>query len=42
MAKMFSLVIMGDFVSAYTGILRNEDPSSNEPIDELKATLSKK
>jgi len=42
MAKMFSLVMMGDFVSAYTGILRNEDPSSNDPIDELKATLSKK
>jgi len=42
MAKMFSLVMMGDFISAYTGILRNEDPSTNEPIDELKATLSKK
>jgi glucose/mannose-6-phosphate isomerase len=42
MAKMFSLVMMGDYVSAYTGILRNEDPSSNDPIDELKATLSKK
>ena len=42
MAKMFSLVIMGDFVSAYTGILKHEDPSSNEPIDELKRVLSKK
>ncbi len=42
MAKMFSLTMVGDFVSAYTGILRNEDPSSNDPIDELKATLSKK
>jgi hypothetical protein len=39
---MFSLLIMGDYTSAYLGILRNEDPSTNEPIDELKATLSKK
>ncbi len=42
MAKMFSLVVLGDFVSAYTGILRNEDPSTNDAIDELKDTLSKK
>lgn len=42
MAKMFSLVMLGDFVSAYTGILRDQDPSSNDPIDELKAMLSKK
>jgi hypothetical protein len=39
---MFSLVIMGDYTSAYLGLLRGEDPSSNEPIDELKAILSKK
>jgi glucose/mannose-6-phosphate isomerase len=42
MAKMFSLVLVGDYASTYLGILRNQDPSSNEPIDELKATLSKK
>ena len=42
MAKMFSLVMLGDYVSTYLGILRNEDPSANEPIDELKAILSKK
>ncbi len=42
MAEMFSLVMMGDFVSAYMGVLRNEDPSSSLPIDELKQTLSKK
>ena len=42
LAKMFSLLIIGDYTSAYLGILRNEDPSTNEPIDELKATLSKK
>ena len=42
MSKMFSLVMLGDFVSAYLGVLRKEDPSSNEPIDELKSMLSKK
>ena len=42
LAKMFSLVIMGDYASAYMGFLRHVDPSSNEPIDELKAVLSKK
>lgn len=42
MAKMFSLVIVGDYVSAYTGVLRNEDPSTTEPIEELKSVLSKK
>jgi glucose/mannose-6-phosphate isomerase len=42
MAKMFSLVMLGDYVSTYLGILRNEDPSANEPIDELKTALSKK
>jgi glucose/mannose-6-phosphate isomerase len=42
MAIMFSLVMIGDYTSTYLAILRNEDPSSNEPIDELKAVLSKK
>jgi glucose/mannose-6-phosphate isomerase len=42
LAKMFSLLLTGDYASAYTGILRHIDPSSNEPIDELKAILSKK
>ena len=42
MAKMFSLVMLGDYVSTYLGILRNEDPSTNDPIDELKTALSKK
>ena len=42
LAKMFSLVIMGDYVSTYLGILRKEDPSSTEPIDQLKAVLAKK
>lgn len=42
LAKMFSLLLMGDYASAYMGVLRRVDPSSNEPIDELKAVLSKK
>ncbi len=42
MAKMFSLVMLGDYASTYLGVLRDQDPSSNEPIDELKSVLSKK
>lgn len=42
LAQMMSLVLFGDYVSVYLGILRKFDPSSNEPIDELKAVLSKK
>ncbi len=42
MAKMFSLLIVGDYASAYMGVLRGEDPSSTEPIAELKSLLSKK
>jgi len=42
LAQMMSLVLVGDFVSIYLSVLREQDPSSNEPIDELKAALSKK
>jgi glucose/mannose-6-phosphate isomerase len=42
LAMMFSLVMIGDYTSTYLAFLRNEDPSSNDPIDELKAVLSKK
>lgn len=42
LAKMFSLIIMGDYVSVYLAVLRNEDPSANDVIDDLKAALSKK
>jgi len=42
LAQIMSLVMVGDYVSVYLGIVRNEDPSSNEPIDELKSILSKK
>ncbi len=40
--KMFSLVMMGDYVSLYSAFLRNTDPSTTEPIDELKRILAKK
>jgi glucose/mannose-6-phosphate isomerase len=42
LAKMFSLIMMGDFASAYLGILHKEDPSSSEPIEQLKSVLAKK
>jgi glucose/mannose-6-phosphate isomerase len=42
LAQMLSLMLFGDYVSVYLGLLGSEDPSSNEPIDELKAILSKK
>jgi len=40
--KMFSLVMMGDYVSLYSAFLRKVDPSTTEPIEELKRILSKK
>lgn len=42
LAKMSSLIMMGDYVSVYLAFLRQVDPSTTEPIDELKRTLSKK
>jgi glucose/mannose-6-phosphate isomerase len=42
LAQMLSLMLIGDYVSVYLGLLGREDPSSNEPIDELKEVLSKK
>ncbi len=42
MAKMLSLVMLGDYVSVYTAILNKVDPSTTEPIERLKSILSKK
>lgn len=42
LAKMFSLIMLGDYVSVYLAVLRGEDPSSNDVIDDLKLVLSKK
>lgn len=42
LAKMFSHVIVGDFTSVYAALLRGEDPSTTEPIDDIKRILAKK
>ncbi|OGS41636.1 MAG: bifunctional phosphoglucose/phosphomannose isomerase [Euryarchaeota archaeon RBG_16_62_10] len=42
LARMFSLVAMGDYVSVYLALLCEQDPSTTEPIEELKAVLAKK
>ena len=41
-AKMFSLLMVGDYVSVYSAFLRGEDPSTTVPIEELKRILSEK
>ena len=41
-ARMFSLVMVGDYVSVYSSFLRGEDPSTTVPIEELKKVLSEK
>jgi len=40
LAKLFSLVIVGDFASAYLGLARGVDPSPIEAIARLKAALA--
>ena len=40
LARLFSLVMMGDFVSTYHGIGHGVDPSPIEPIARLKAALA--
>jgi glucose/mannose-6-phosphate isomerase len=39
LARMFSLILMGDFTSAYVGLLRGVDPTPVHAIDRLKAAL---
>jgi len=41
LARMFSLVYLGDWVSYYTAILHEEDPTPVAVIDQLKNELSK-
>lgn len=36
LARMFSIIYLGDFVSAYLGLLYGKDPSSMDAIVELK------
>ncbi|MBI3647683.1 MAG: hypothetical protein HY240_02840 [Actinobacteria bacterium] len=40
LARLFSLVIMGDFVSAYHGLARGWDPTPIASIDRLKAAVA--
>ncbi len=42
LAQIMSLVVLGDYVSVYSAVLRGEDPSTTAPIEELKRILSKK
>jgi len=39
LARLFSLILMGDFTSTYAGLLRGLDPSPVPAIDRLKAAL---
>ncbi len=41
LAKMISLVCIGDYMSVYLGILRGVDPTPVETINKLKDTLQK-
>ena len=36
LARMFSILLLGDYVSTYLALLYGHDPSSTEAIDELK------
>ena len=36
LTRMFSIIYLGDFVSAYLGILNGHDPGTTDSIDRLK------
>jgi glucose/mannose-6-phosphate isomerase len=40
LAELFSLIMTGDFVSAYLGLLRGFDPTPVDTIDRLKRALA--
>ena len=40
LAKMFSLIYLGDFVSLYSAYLNGVDPTTIAGIDRLKGALS--
>ncbi|UCE44830.1 MAG: bifunctional phosphoglucose/phosphomannose isomerase [Methanobacteriota archaeon] len=42
LARVFSSVMMGDYVSLYSAFARRVDPSTTEQIDEIKRILSEK
>ena len=41
LARMFSLIQFGDWMSFYLAILNNQDPTPVKAIDHLKSELSK-
>ncbi len=42
LAKMFSILCVGDYVSVYLALLQNKDPTPVKIIDKVKAELAKK
>ena len=40
--RVISLVLLGDLVSIYLGVLRGVDPGPVKAIEELKAALAKR
>jgi len=42
LAKMFSVLCIGDFTSVYLAILQGVDPTPVKIIDEVKRALGKK
>ncbi len=42
LAKMFSVLCVGDFASVYLAILQNKDPTPVKIIDKIKTELTKK
>lgn len=40
LARMFSLIVLGDFTSVYAAYLHNIDPTTIDGIDRLKAAMS--
>jgi len=42
LAKMFSVLCLGDYVSVYLAVLQNKDPSPVKIIDKVKAELATK
>ncbi|MCW4035434.1 MAG: bifunctional phosphoglucose/phosphomannose isomerase [Candidatus Bathyarchaeota archaeon] len=42
LAKMFSVIVVGDYASVYLAILQNKDPSPVQIIDKVKSELAKR
>ena len=42
LAKMFSVIVVGDYASVYLALLQNKDPSPVQIIDKVKSELAKR